>query len=381
MPRMPARPAIDVCIQGAGAVGATLALALSRRGFSVVLCGPERRSTPAGPDVRTYALNSASVALLQSLRVWEALPPDARTAVHEMRVAGDQGGRIEFTAWQQCVEQLAWIVDAAALDDVLAQALQYAPHVQREPGATSEPAATLLAVCEGKHSATREQLGINMPLQPYRHTAVAARLTSDRPHQGIAWQWFQSPAVLGLLPFDRPTPGHGYGLVWSLPEGEAQRWLAADEPTFEAGLQEATQGAVGTLRLASPRAAWPLVTARAHEVTGPGWVLLGDAAHAMHPLAGQGLNVGLADVAALVEVLDQARTDEPWRSVGDAKVLRRYARARTLPTWMMGTLVDGLWQVFARPDAATATLRNQGLRLVNQAGPLKRWLAARAMGG
>lgn len=369
-------PPIDVCVQGAGAVGASLALALSRRGFHVALAGAAPGH--AGPDLRAYALNAASVALLAELKVWDALPAEARTPVHEMHVAGDRGGALQFTAWQQRVTQLAWIVDAAELDRCLGEALRYAPHVQRVDAPVE---ASLQAVCEGRQSSTRDALGVRYERQAYGQSALAARLTATQPHAGIAWQWFRSPDVLALLPFDRPEQGCSYGLVWSLPEADARQWLAAPPAEFEDALQAAIgdSGArIGTLQLASERTAWPLFTAQAAPWCGPGWVLLGDAAHAVHPLAGQGLNLGLGDAAALARTLTDARRDTPWRSPGDVRLLRRYARERTMPAWAMNGVVDGLWQLFSRPQAPLVELRNRGLSLVNQLGPVKRWLAQQA---
>jgi 2-polyprenyl-6-methoxyphenol hydroxylase-like FAD-dependent oxidoreductase len=139
---------------------------------------------------------------------------------------------------------------------------------------------------------------------------------------------------------------------------------------------DATGGAAGELALASERASWPLMRGRAQAVSGRGWVLLGDAAHVVHPLAGQGLNLGLADVMALTQVIAGR---EPWRDLGDEKLLRRYARARLAPTWAMGQVTDGLLQLFAQPAPSVRELRNRGLTLVNHLSPLKRWLTARAL--
>jgi ubiquinone biosynthesis UbiH/UbiF/VisC/COQ6 family hydroxylase len=363
----------DIVVRGAGAVGMAAALALSRQGLKVGLVAAPART---GPDVRAYALNAASVALLQSLKVWDALPPDARTAVHDMRVEGDAPGAVlEFSAWTQGVAELAWIVDAAELDLALQAAVRFAPHV----GAASEDAsAPLQLLAEGRDSATRQKLGVRMPRQAYGQRGVAARLQSDQPHAGLARQWFRSPDVLALLPLDRPTAGASFGLVWSLPDERAEALMALPDADFETALMDATGGAAGTLRLAGPRAQWPLLLARAEAVCGPGWALLGDAAHLVHPLAGQGLNLGLADVAALARVLE-AR--ESWRPLGDLRLLRRYARERELPTRAMGQVTDGLLHLFASQQPAVKELRNRGLSLVNALGPLKRALTARALNG
>lgn len=372
--RMGSEPT-DVCIRGAGAVGASLALALSRQGLRVVLqAGP----APTGqPDVRTYALNAASMALLQSLKVWEALPPDAVTPVHDMQVQGDaQPGAIRFSAWDQAVPALCWIVDAAALEEALHAALRFAPHVRRA-GPDEAVDAPLTALCEGKHSATRERLGIHFDMHWYGHRAIAARLVADRPHDGTARQWFRSPDVLALLPFDRPQPGCSYGLVWSLPEARAAQLLALPPAEFEQTLNDATGGAAGRLQLGSERAAWPLGVGQAHRFSGPGWVLLGDSAHVVHPLAGQGLNLGLADVQALAETL-AAR--ESWRPLGDERLLARYARRRLGPTAAMATVTDGLLHLFAPPAPWLRELRNRGLSLVDHLPGAKRWLAGRALG-
>lgn len=368
-------PSLDVLIRGSGPVGMGLALALARDGLRVGLLGALPKKD-AAPDVRAYALNAGSVTLLRELRVWDALPEDARTAVQDMRIHGDDGGAIEFNAWQQGIGELAWIVDAAALEQALGEAVRYAPHVQR---LTQPAAAQLTAVCEGKDSATRELLGAGFESFPYGHHGVAARLVSDQPHHGTAWQWFRHPDVLALLPFDRPQVAHGFGLVWSQPQAEAERLLALSDTEFETELNAATGGAAGTLRLGSPRAAWPLRLGHAQRWCGPGWVLLGDAAHAVHPLAGQGLNLGLADVRALARVLVDARRTMPWKSLGDERTLRRYARERSTPTRAMSGLTDGLLHLFAQPSAPLKELRNHGMTLVHHLGPLKRWLTARAL--
>ena len=369
----------DVCVRGAGIVGKSLALTLARQGLQVALL-PEGAAAAqhAGEDIRAYALNAVSIELLQRLKVWDALPAQAKTAVHDMRVQGDAaGGGIDFSAWQQRVGELAWIVDAGALERQLEDALRYAPHVTTIDPARGAPPAALLALCEGKASATRSALGVTMARNTYGHTAIATRLVTDETHRNTAWQWFRAPDVLALLPLDTPQRGHSFALVWSLPDERAQELLAQDDAAFEQALLDATGGACGALRLAAARAAWPLMLATADAWCGDGWVLLGDAAHVVHPLSGQGLNLGLADVAALAQVIEER---EPWRLLGDEKLLRRYARERAAPTWAMGRVTDGLLQLFSRPEPAMQELRNRGMSLVNRLPPIKRWLASRAVG-
>ncbi len=370
----------DVCIRGRGAVGLALGLALARQGLRVGLIGAGDAGAAPGalPDVRAYALNTASRALLTELKVWDALPADAVTPVDDMHVEGDgAGGVIDFSAWQQGVDALAWIVDAAELDTALRTAARFAPHLVCLADGSAEAAdAALSVLAEGKASAGRQALGVRFDVQAYGHTALAARLVSGDPHLGMARQWFRSPDVLALLPLDRPEPGRSYALVWSVPAVRAQDLQQMPVAEFEAALADATGGAAGPLQLASGMAAWPLALAQADRLCGAGWVLVGDAAHLVHPLAGQGLNLGLADVAALARVIAER---EPWRALGDEILLRRYVRERALPTRAMALLTDGLLHLFAQPQPALRELRNRGMGLLNRLAPVKRFLTRRAL--
>lgn len=374
---MPTMMQADVLVRGAGVVGQSLALALARQGLKVALVGAS--SAPTRPDVRAYALNAASRALLQTLKVWDTLPPTSVTPVLEMQVRGDaRSAGLTFSAWQQTVEALAWIVDVPALEQALQMAVRYAQHITVVGELNSPVQAPLVALCEGKASSSREQLGVHVERFSYGQRAIAARLLADLPHNGVAHQWFAGSEVLALLPLDAPRAGHTVALVWSLPEQRAAHLLALPELEFEAALTQASHGTLGNLKLVSPCQAWPLFRSQAQTWSGQGWVLVGDAAHGIHPLAGQGLNLGLADVACLAQVLDERET---WRSLGDAKLLRRYDRARALPTWAMDQGVDGLWQLFAADHPVPREARNLGLSALEKLPVLKRWLTSHALGG
>ena len=365
----------DVLVRGSGAVGLATALAVAHQGRRVALLGSPA-TAGQWPDVRAYALNEVSVDLLQHLKVWDAIAPDARTPVHDMHIEGDApGAALDFSAWSSGLSQLAWIVDAAELERALNAAADFAPRLQRVPAPVAAP---LVVLAEGKDSATRQSLGVRMPRHAYGHRAVAARLTTSQLHAGLARQWFRSPDILALLPLDRPQVGHGFGLVWSVPDEQADRLMALSEAAFEAALMDATAGAAGVLKLCSERAQWPLSLAQAEVVHGPGWVLVGDAAHVVHPLAGQGLNLGLADVQALA---DELQSLEAWRDLTDPKLGQRYARRRRAPTQAMAGVTDALWHLFSHPAPLAKELRNRGLTLLNQLPPLKRLLTGRALGG
>ena len=236
--------------------------------------------------------------------------------------------------------------------------------------------AALVAHCEGRAAAGLKGLGAGIAVRSYDQKAIAARLVASRPHGHVARQWFRSPDVLALLPFARPEPERSYALVWSLPTERAEALLAAEAAAFEGELALATGGEAGERRLASERAAWPLAVGGAAAWCGPVLWCWPAARRTWSTPAGQGLNLGLGDVAALVSVIE-AR--EPWRRLGDERLLRRYVRLRAAPTSAMLRITDGLLRLFAEDKAPIRELRNNGLSLVNRISPLKRWLTARAL--
>ena len=346
---------------------------------------PAAAQPVAAADVRAYALNPASVQLLQSLKVWDALPLDARTAVQDMHVEGDNPGAvIDFSAWSMGLEALAWIVDAAELENALRAAVRFAPHIAQ----TGADAADTGAACKcWPRAAVRRRASSSASRCRAMTTASAPWLRGWSARKRMpAWRGNGSAAPTCWRcchwtgPPSEGRSGHGLALVWSLPEAEAERLLALPDDDFTAVLMDATAGAAGPLSLVGQRASWPLAMARAERLYGPGWVLVGDAAHVVHPLAGQGLNLGFADVAALAAVVAERNAREAWRPLSDPRLLAGYARQRQGPTRAMAQATDGLLQLFASEQPLLKELRNGGLTLVNSLPPLKRFLSGRAMG-
>lgn len=372
-------PSFDICIRGTGIVGRTLALLLARERLKVALVPAPGPHSAAAADVRAYALNAASRSLLESLRSW----PDAEhaTAVQHMQVQGDQDGCVHFNAAPQGVEALAWIVDVPALEERLAQAVRFQPLVEV---VDSPVAAPLTVVCEGRASTTRAEFGVHFDVTPYAQHAIATRVRCEHPHGQVARQWLSPQGILAFLPLEG-VQGNSVAVVWSVPEDRVSALMALPADAFAQELQTASQHTLGNVQLIAERATWPLQLAKADRWCGAtsagnaarSWVLAGDAAHNVHPLAGQGLNLGLADVAALAEVL---RTRDYWRSVADLRLLRRYERQQKAALAAMGLATDGLQQLFARPEAPWQALRNWGMKGFERSGLLKDFVARQAMG-
>ena len=366
----------DICIRGSGIVGSTLALLLARQRLKIALIGQSQ----AANDVRAFALNAHSRELLSDLRCW----PDGlhATPVQSMHIWGDAGGVVQFQA--PSFNGLTHIVDVPALEQLLADAITFQPAIQR----VNEPVkAKLTVVCEGRHSQTRQDLGVAYDTLPYAQHALATRVRCAKPHRQQALQWFAHSHgeldILALLPLGG-SAGDEAAVVWSMPSARALDMQHADTNTLSQALTQASHEALGQLQVTSAAQVWPLQLAKASHWSGrfddgSAWVLAGDAAHSIHPLAGLGLNLGLADVSELASVLKERETTAYWRHVDDGFLLRRYERARKAGIQATWLACDGLQRLFNHPNTAVQSLRNWGLNSFNQITPLKLWTVEQAM--
>ena len=390
----------DIAVVGTGTPGLATALGFAQQGLSVALIGPRPKPyavTRAQPfDPRIYAVAPASVALLEGLGVWASVDQQRVCAVEHMRIFGDDGPQLTFDAYTATVERLATIVEESELLRVLNAACGFQPAIKRIQSTfaslTAQPdamhidledggslTARLLVGADGANSAVRAAAGINATVKSYEQTAVVANFGCARPHLNTAWQWFTDQGVVALL----PLPGEHVSLVWSAPEELAAELAALSADQLASRVTERCASAtgestpVGQLTAIGPTHTFPLRQIKVSSLIASHAVLVGDAAHVVHPLAGQGLNLGLQDVALLLEV---ARAREAFRDVGDAAVLRRYERGRAEALGLMRFTTDSLAQLFAFEDPLVRRLRNAGLAAVNRLSPLKNALIRRALG-
>ncbi|HOX71999.1 MAG TPA: UbiH/UbiF/VisC/COQ6 family ubiquinone biosynthesis hydroxylase [Dokdonella sp.] len=394
------RGEFDVIVVGAGVVGAATALALVREGFEVALV--ETRPPPCWDarddvDPRVVALAADAVGLLEELGVWPAIARARASAYQRMRIWDALApGELQFDAADRGEAALGWIVENRLLQHMLWQALaepvdgsraarlscpaEVASIENEADGVAAMLAdgtrlrARLLIAADGAMSPIRTQLGIATRDRDYAQRAIVAHVDTERAHESTAWQRFQPGGPLAFLPL---ADGRS-SIVWSLPSAEAERLLALDEAAFRGELGCAFDFRLGAITATTSRLSFPLRMRLAERYVDGRCVLVGDAAHAVHPLAGQGLNLGLRDARNLRDQLLRAKARNS--DIGASHVLRRYERERRSENTLAANSFSLIESAFDSGSTAIAGLRGVALALANRLPPVKRLLGDAAAG-
>ncbi len=386
----------DVVIVGAGAIGTALACVLRNSGLQIALVDarePQAFTAAVEVDLRVFALSPASRNLLESLGAWQTIQSQRVAAYTEMHVWDATGsGCIHFDCADVGEAALGYIVENGLMQHALRMQLQTAHNVTAIHPATPESVeidpqqatltlqdgrrlhARLLVAADGAQSATRKLVGIETHSASYGQTAIVAHVATHKPHCRTAWQRFLPTGPIALLPLQDGRSS----VVWSLDNACAAEVQRLDEAGFCAAVTTASDAILGQVTASTPRAGFPLQRMHTREYVHARFALIGDAAHALHPLAGQGVNMGFKDMAALGALILDAQ--QRHRDFGDLSVLRRYQRTRKGDNLVMITALDGFKRLFSNDNAPLSWLRNTGLRAVDRFTPLKSAFMRRAMG-
>jgi 2-octaprenyl-6-methoxyphenol hydroxylase len=384
----------DVIILGGGLVGLTLAIALDRHGLSSIVIDPADPETIAAPayDGRATAVASASWRMLETIGVGARLDGEG-CPIRTIRVSdGLAPGGLVFDPPEES-DPLGMMFENRRLRAALREAALAAERVTLlMPARAGEVVrdeagvrvaledgralvAPLLVGAEGRNSPTREAAAIPMARWKYDHSAIVATITHERPHDNVAYEIFYPAGPFAILPM---LPGTRSAIVWSVPAGDAASVIDLPDRAMAAEIAKRMGGFLGAVEMAGPRWTYPLGFHHAATITGLRLALVGDAAHGIHPIAGQGLNLGFRDAAALTQVLvEGARVG---MDLGDAQLLARYERWRSLDTFMVAAMTDGLTRIYGVPGRAASAIRRFGMGLVGRVGPLRDRLMAEARG-
>ncbi|HRH71495.1 MAG TPA: UbiH/UbiF family hydroxylase [Zoogloea sp.] len=382
----------DVLVVGAGLAGAALAAALrgSRLKVGIVEARPPAR--PAGWDPRIYAISAANVDFLSSIGIWQHLDPQRLAPVYDMEIHGDAGGRLDFSAYDCGLRELAWILESSQMQLELWETVKRQHNVSllcpAAPSALAieEDAAyltledgrrlesRLIVAADGRDSWVRQAAGIGARNTPYDEKGVVANFRCEKPHRNTAFQWFRQDGVLAYL----PLPGDHMSMVWSAPDALADELVGLSPEALAARVGEAGAFRLGSLETVTPAAAFPLRLMRVETVVKPRLALIGDAAHAIHPLSGHGINLGYQDARVLAE---QLAALDAWRDPGELSILRAYARARAEETALLQYTTHGLNRLFKPADPLLSGLRNLGLNLTNRLPVVRNALVRYAIAG
>jgi ubiquinone biosynthesis UbiH/UbiF/VisC/COQ6 family hydroxylase len=381
----------DLIVVGAGLAGASLAVALGGSRLSVALI--EARSPQRSPDwdARIYAVSPANVGFLSELGLWQRLDHERICPVHDMEIYGDRGARLDFSAYGAGVTELARIVESSAMQCELWDTANRLPNLSAfcpaHPQALALDAdavrlslsdgrqieASLVVAADGANSWVRSAAGIDAQFTPYGESGVVANFRISGAHANKAYQWFRPDGVLAWL----PLPGNLISMVWSTPDEHAGELVALDAKQLCERVAGAGGHRLGSLEVITPAAAFPLRLMRVAKTTLPRLALIGDAAHAIHPLSGHGINLGFQDAAVLASTL---WTAPAYQDPGDPALLRRYARARAEEVALLQYTTHGLQRLFRPQNALLSNLRNIGLNLTNRLPVLRNSLVRYALG-
>lgn len=386
----------DVVVVGAGLVGLALAAALAEQSLRVAIVDrapvamPELPAGDSGWDARVYAISPGSAAFLRSVGAWQELATDRVSPVEAMHIEGDAGAPLGFSAYDIGERALAWIVEERALRSALVPrvhatgvtllapatlaAIAWSPDLATlEFNDGSAVTSRLVIGADGLRSWVRQAAGIAAPIRSYRQIGVVANFACERAHRGRARQWFRDDgSILAWL----PLPGRRISIVWSASLPLAQELQQLSPSALAARVAAEGRHALGELECITPPAGFPLQIMKVAATVGHRLALAGDAAHGVHPLAGQGVNLGFGDAEALAHVW---RERGPVSDPGAPLLLDRYARLRAEPVQAMQAVTDGLWHLFGAPIPGLATIRNLGLAAADRLSPFKRLLAQSAL--
>lgn len=397
----------DVVVVGGGIAGKACALGLAQLGLQTIEIAPDLEQSIASPQgtqwgQRIYAFSPSTQKLLAHLQIWDAIDHGRIQPVRDMRIYGDRGEKndhLHLSAFEAGTPQLAWIGESNLIEHTLDQASRFqnkleriSDIVEKIPVDSNESTlhlkngdsirAQLVIAADGANSPIRKELGISASEESYSQSAVVANWFCTYPHLETAFQWFLPGGdIVAML----PLPGKQVSMVWSTSPENAADLLKLDQAQWLDQFASIANGVIlkqlGELTLNSIPASYPLRKIRAKRFIGPKTspkvVLIGDAAHVMHPLAGQGLNLGLRDVAVLLNILGKR---ESFRSPSDIVLLRRYERQRQGDTSALLWVTDKLKKLFSASSNTERQLRNWGLGLVNKSHFIKQRLIERALG-
>jgi ubiquinone biosynthesis UbiH/UbiF/VisC/COQ6 family hydroxylase len=383
--------AFDVVIVGGGLAGLSLACALRDTRLKIALVEGHAPTRATGWDARVYAISPANAEFLQKIGAWKHLNPERIAPIHSMKILGDGGARLDFSAYDSGVAQLGWVLESSLIACELWESAKrqsnltlFCPAspsaIKRQEDSTKLTlsdsrilSAKLLVGADGRDSWVRENEGLPATNIPYGEMGLVANFECSTPHRGVARQWFREDGVLAWL----PLPGNRISIVWSTPDANARELLALTSNELSARVAAAGGHELGKLELLAPAAAFPLRLMRVPRTIAPRLALVGDAAHGIHPLSGHGINLGFQDAKALADLL--SATPE-WQDIGDERLLRRYQRARREETLLLQTTTHTLRQLFREKLPGLKPLRNFGMNLTNRLPVIKNLLVRYALG-